>query len=177
MLCDGSSTITNYRIFQYNYEKHQGTGILFPLLHEETVTDQRPTLATDSIGNYFIHSYSLTGIKDAATNKVIGDLSFHTPDKPSITFTQITDPETLSTAVRRLKEKHAKTRIDGKEEKIIPETKGGSLRCSACENDNPLGSKFCNKCGSAFSMLCNKCGQPNVVGCLFCSQCGSKFWS
>jgi hypothetical protein len=170
------NAITNYRVFQYNYEKHQGIGILFPLLQEQTVSNQRPTLAKDSVGNYFIHSYNLAGIKEASTSKVVGDISFRALDKPSITFTQITDPETLSTAVRRLKEKHSRTSIDGKEEKIIPETKVGFVRCSACENENPLGSKFCNKCGSALSVSsCNKCGQLNIVGAIFCSNCGSKF--
>lgn len=168
--------VTNYRIFQYNYETHQGAGILFPLLQEETVSSQRPTLAKDSVGNYFIHSYNLAGIKEPSTNKVVGDISFHRMDKPLITFTQITDPETLSTAVRRMKEKHSRTRIDGKNEKIVPETKVGFVRCSACENENPLGSKFCNKCGSAISVSsCNKCGQLNIVGAIFCSNCGSKF--
>jgi hypothetical protein len=168
--------VTNYRIFQYDYEKHQGIGILFPFLQEETISNHRPTLVKDSVGNYFIHSYNLAGIKEASTNKVIGDISFNTLDKPSITFTQITDPETLSTAVRRLKEKHSRTRIDGKDEKNILESKVGFVRCSACENENPLGSKFCNKCGSAISVSsCNKCGQLNIVGAIFCSNCGSKF--
>ena len=59
------NAITNYRIFQYNYEKHEGIGILFPFLQEKP-SNQRPTFAKDSVGNYFIHSYNLAGIKEAS---------------------------------------------------------------------------------------------------------------
>jgi hypothetical protein len=69
------NTVTNCRVFQYDYRSHQGTGILFPLLKNQTVSNQHPT-STDPIGNYFITSLNLTGIKEAASPKILGDISF-----------------------------------------------------------------------------------------------------
>jgi ribosomal protein L40E len=46
--------------------------------------------------------------------------------------------------------------------------------CIQCSHDNPVGSKFCNKCGSQLSSLCSECGSSNPTDASFCNQCGSK---
>jgi len=47
--------------------------------------------------------------------------------------------------------------------------------CIKCNNkDNPVGSEFCNSCGSPLSPICPKCGLSNPSSALFCGQCGSK---
>jgi ribosomal protein L40E len=118
----------------------------------------------------------LTGIKEPASPKILGDISFQGLDKSTITFTEITDPDTLSTAIRRLKEKHANTVIDGNvDDKITSDIQTEeSIKCSKCQNSNMSDSKFCNKCGSPLSMICDKCGGSNILSSLFCSQCGTK---
>ena len=68
--------ITNCRVFQYDYKKHQGTGILFPSLRNQTVSNEHPTTSRDLIGNYFVTSYNLTGIKDPASSNILGDITF-----------------------------------------------------------------------------------------------------
>ncbi len=168
--------LTNCRVFQYDYRSHQGTGILFPFLKNQTVSNQHPTTSTDPIGNYFITSFNLTGIKEPASPKISGDITFQALDKPTITFTEITDPDTLSTAIRRLKEKHANTVIGGNiDGEITSDIKTeATVRCSKCQSDNESDSKFCNKCGSPLSMKCDKCGGSNTLSSLFCSKCGSK---
>jgi Double zinc ribbon len=168
--------VTNCRVFQYNYRTNQGTGILFPSLHNETVSNQHPTTSTDPIGNYFVTSFNLTGIKEPASPKILGDISFQGLDKSTITFTEITDPDTLSTAIRRLKEKHANTVVDGNVAgEITSDNKTeATVKCSKCQSNNTSDSKFCNKCGSQLSMLCGKCGGSNTLSSLFCSQCGTK---
>ncbi len=168
--------VTNCRVFQYDYKSHQGTGILFPTLQKETVSNQHPTTSTDPIGNYFVTSFNLTGIKEAASPKVSGDISFQALDKSTITFNEITDPDTLSTSIRRLKEKHANTVIDGNVDgEITSDIKTeATVKCSKCQGNNTSDSKFCNKCGSPLSRVCSKCGGSNTLSSLFCSQCGTK---
>lgn len=168
--------VTNCRVFQYDYRSHQGTGMLFPLLKNQTVSNQHPTTSTDPIGNYFITSLNLTGIKEPASPKISGDISFQGLDKSTITFTAITDPDTLSTAIRRLKEKHANTVIDGNVDgELTSDIKTEEIvKCSKCQSNNTSDSKFCNKCGSPLSMICDKCGGSNTSTSLFCSKCGTK---
>jgi ribosomal protein L40E len=168
--------VTNCRVFQYDYRSHQGTGILFPLLKNQTVSNQHPTTSTDPIGNYFITSLNLTGIKEPASPKISGDISFQAQDESTITFTAITDPDTLSTAIRRLKEKHANTVVNGNVTgEITSDIKiEATVKCSKCQSNNTSDSKFCNKCGSPLSIICDKCGGSNTLSSLFCSKCGTK---
>jgi hypothetical protein len=82
--------VTNIRIFQYDYKKHYGEGILIPDLDNNMTVDERPVLQVNSVGTYFVASYNITGIK-SGTTKIIGDITFYVNDKPLITFTQITE--------------------------------------------------------------------------------------
>ncbi len=106
----------------------------------------------------------------------IGDISFQAQDESSITFTEITDPDTLSTAIRRLKEKHANTVIVGNVDgEITSDIKTEAIvKCSKCQSNNESDSRFCNKCGSPLAMICDKCGGSNTLSSLFCSKCGTK---
>lgn len=147
---------------------------MLPLIKDNTIVEERPTTEVRPIGSYFIASYNLTGIKEAGTTKIIGDVTFNSKDKSSITFTQITDPEMLSTAVRRLKTKQTLTHMDNKYE-INDLTKDKPLTtCSNCHHDNPVEANFCNKCGNPLAVPCNKCGHSNSSDSLFCSRCGNK---
>ncbi len=168
--------VTNCRVFQYNYRTHEGSGILFPSLQNENVSNQHPTTSTNPTGNYFVTSFNLTGIKEPATPKILGDISFQALDKSTITFTQITDPDTLSTAIRRVKGKHANTVVNGNVDgEITSDIKTEvTVKCSKCQSNNTLDSNFCNKCGSPLSMVCIKCGRSNILSSIFCSQCGTK---
>src|SRR6266540_2369070 len=170
--------ITNFRIFQYDYNEHQGEGILIPCLDNNMTIDERPTLQINAVGTYFVASYNITGIKEAGTTKIIGDITFYVNDKPSITITQITDPDTLATAVRRLKDRHNITGIDVKEQYAnITSSTVRSMICSNCHHNNPPDSNFCNKCGVSLrplTVVCDKCGHSNSSGSIFCSTCGNK---
>ncbi len=46
------------------------------------------------------------------------------------------------------------------------------MRCSACGAELPIGSKFCNSCGSAQATACARCGHGNPPGSRFCTECG-----
>ena len=98
--------VTNYRIFQYDYLLNLGVVILLPLLKEVKVTKKRRTIRKNSIGTYtLLSSNILPRIQGTLRARIIGDIVFFVNDMPLITFTQITDPETLSTVVMELKRK------------------------------------------------------------------------
>ncbi len=45
--------------------------------------------------------------------------------------------------------------------------------CISCEGDNPMGSKYCNKCGIQFPLICSHCGNSNnLPEAIYCNQCG-----
>ena len=97
------NVLTNFRIFQYDYLEHKGSTILFPFLGDVKVTDQQKTM-TSPIGTYSDFSNKLTGIRNVRTNNIIGNVIFYERERPLISFTQITDPETLSIVVRTVKQ-------------------------------------------------------------------------
>ena len=48
------------------------------------------------------------------------------------------------------------------------------MRCPKCGNDAPLGSAFCNRCGTPLSneMTCPVCGKMIPANSVFCPKCG-----
>ena len=94
--------VTNFRIFQYDYNHHKGSVILFPLLENVIVTNQQHTTGAGSVGSYSDFSYKITGIKNIRTDSVVGDTIFYVQGKPLISFKEITDPELLLSAVQNI---------------------------------------------------------------------------
>ena len=52
----------------------------------------------------------------------------------------------------------------------------GTIICPNCSTANPVGSKFCNSCGTKLSgvVKCPTCGIENPAGAKFCSNDGTK---
>ena len=48
------------------------------------------------------------------------------------------------------------------------------VACSSCGGENPLGSRFCNRCGGRLAAQCTSCGAANVPDAAFCNQCGAQ---
>ncbi len=48
------------------------------------------------------------------------------------------------------------------------------MRCTACTEDNPPGSKFCRECGSLLSRRCETCGTEAPPTARFCAECGGE---
>jgi hypothetical protein len=98
---------------------------------------------------------------------MMGDVIFLAEGRPFVTFTQISDPERLASVVKTLKQQQAAMQIGGRIEmqsqalpksgsqhmqKVQPDGIATNVSCTMCgKNDNPVGSKFCNKCGSQLS--------------------------
>lgn len=176
--------VTNFRVFQYGFQEHKGAVILFPSVDDVKISHESHGAG---LGAYNSSSSYLTGIQSSGAIEISGDLVFYYQGSLWITFTQVADPETLLTVVKTLNERQSNIQIeDGKTEETIdspPKIEFSALDsgqqtgllCVKCNNqDNPVNSKFCNKCGSPLSLVCAKCGNSNQNGALFCGQCGSK---
>ena len=51
-----------------------------------------------------------------------------------------------------------------------------SLLCFSCDHRNPIGSRFCNACGTPMNFRpCKHCGAINVRAAAHCHQCGETF--
>jgi class 3 adenylate cyclase len=47
------------------------------------------------------------------------------------------------------------------------------LKCPRCQQENPLGQKFCGDCGARLALACASCGASNPPGQKFCGECGA----
>ena len=50
-------------------------------------------------------------------------------------------------------------------------------KCPKCKSDNPMGWRYCGKCGreAPYSYTCTDCGQMANEDQKFCTFCGKKF--
>ena len=46
--------------------------------------------------------------------------------------------------------------------------------CPACDQDNPVGTKQCRRCGKAMPVDCTNCKSAIPEGVKFCPECGTK---
>jgi Double zinc ribbon len=169
--------ITNYRVFQYDYREHKGSGILFPLLEDTKVVNIKSKSKTNSMGIFTLSAPNLVrGIQDTVNLHLSEDIIFYSEGKPIITFNGITDPQTLMNAILSLKNQSANIGIGyGIQAKQQTHSISKTLNCTKCGNgDNPKTAKFCNQCGSPLFIACNDCKQSNLAGTRFCGYCGSK---
>jgi hypothetical protein len=50
------------------------------------------------------------------------------------------------------------------------------MQCLSCDHENPLGSKFCQECGSRLNLkLCKECEAINENAAASCHSCGKPF--
>lgn len=47
------------------------------------------------------------------------------------------------------------------------------MRCTSCETENAIDSRFCTSCGAALGRLCSSCSHHNLATAQFCTQCGT----
>jgi hypothetical protein len=144
--------VTNFRIFQYDYVQHKGSAILFPLLQNVKVSNQKHTMATSSVGSYSDFSHKLTGIKNIRSNNVVGDTIFYAQDNPLITFAGITDPDMLYNAVTVLRKQYDSL-IAKRQHSEVAGSESPAMEhiCGKCTSINSSDSRFCNRCGSELS--------------------------
>ncbi len=140
---------------------------MFPLVEDVKIDNEKHG---NGFGEYNSSSPHLNGIQPSGAKGVVGDVVLYSEGSPRITFTQVADPETLSIVIKTL---NPRQELSTQSESVTKEIE--HLSCPKCDNkENPLGSKFCNNCGSALSPVCPKCDNPNPAEAMFCGQCGSK---
>ena len=190
------NVVTNFRIFQYSYEKHSGSAILIPNLKDVEVANEKK-ISLPIAGAYSEFAHTMLKTTKSNSAGIFADITFVATDDSRITFKLINDPETMLSLISELKKKYGSAELGAPieiEEKIrqerqindimqqefkkIQNDKPGSvatsLHCSNCGNSNPIGSKFCNACGQQLLAKCDKCGHLSPQGALYCGQCGLK---
>ena len=169
--------ITNYRVFHYDYSVNKGAGILLPLLEDVKVTNTKTKRNKNLIGNYsMLSSRFLEGIEEIINVKLLGDITFFSEGKPLFSFTQITDPLTLSASIASLKDQIKNSEV-GYGIPLVKDEKrtSSTLTCARCgSSDNSSIAKFCGQCGTPLSTVCSKCRESNPAGTKFCGHCGTN---
>lgn len=49
-----------------------------------------------------------------------------------------------------------------------------TITCPKCKQNNSVGVKFCQNCGTSLTTNCRRCGTPNSLGVVYCGNCGVK---
>jgi class 3 adenylate cyclase/tetratricopeptide (TPR) repeat protein len=49
------------------------------------------------------------------------------------------------------------------------------MNCPRCQEDNPLGSRFCQSCGVRLARACGSCGAAVPAAARFCGSCGTPW--
>src|SRR5262249_30091126 len=47
------------------------------------------------------------------------------------------------------------------------------MKCSRCQAENPLGTRFCGQCAAPLASVCPSCGANTPAGNKFCGQCAA----
>src|ERR671918_427280 len=78
--------VTNYRVFQYNYESHTGTAILLPSIEDVAAVNGR--------------TYTFSNKLQGTNSKIIGDIILTAEGRPFLRFSQVSDPDGLVSLIK-----------------------------------------------------------------------------
>src|SRR5882724_4434676 len=62
----------------------------------------------------------------------------------------------------------------GRPTKLTGQKRGGGMKCSSCQLDNPPGARFCAECATPLTSVCAACGAANPADNKFCGQCAAS---
>ncbi len=186
--------VTDYRVYQYDYDSKLGNFVLISVIEDVVVNNQRRMSNSNRYGTY-THSRYATGAfgNTKTTSMTIGDVVIIANGKPYVTFGGVSDPNGLARIIKSLRkqcnftlgniqtiettESRPEVVIENEENEIRSNNSlEESLLCSNCNSKNLPDSKFCNKCGSKLEIMptCKQCGHVNLADAIFCNQCGNK---
>lgn len=177
--------VTNYRVFQYNYDSHIGTAILLPSIEDIAAV------------NVKTHTFSnkLLGTK----NKLMGDIIFTAEGRPFLRFSQVCDPDSLVPLIKSSQEELPNIKVsDGPELKesdlVINQLADQPINMHHIAIDSsslPFREKPTFKGGGPpqiksqrivhkiklfnkpMRITCRKCDNVSPAGSKFCNNCGS----
>jgi len=146
--------LTNFRIFEYNYDSHLASYASISAIDDIVVTNQKRISESQGGGTYYgtrVGSMR-TGFgntKTRSTSVTYGDVVFFANGQPFITLYQIRDPHGMariaksakkqSTQIEKMLNKGTKNKIRKNSEQ--------TLACNNCGTINNQGANFCNNCG------------------------------
>ena len=146
--------LTNFRVFEYNYDSHLASYATISAIDDIVVTNQKRISESQGGGTYYGNRVGSmrTGFgntRTRSTSVTYGDVVFFANGQPFITFYQIRDPHGIVRIAKSAKKQT--TQI----EKILnkgtkSKTRKNSepaLACSNCGSINDRGANFCNNCG------------------------------
>jgi len=154
--------ITNYRVFQYNFENHGINCIILSGLDDVAVTNRYRVSQGQNYGVFTGQRYGSmrSGFYTSTGNSKstsIGDVVFICNGKPLIQLNQVSDPSGVTKLVQSAR-KHLlglqKIVIKAqKKNDVIQVDKINSKVCPDCNFKNPTSSKYCNQCGTKLNDL------------------------
>lgn len=183
--------VTNYRVYQYDFDAHMGNYVLISGIEDVIVSNQRRLSDSNRYGNYVRSSYTITGHGNTkTTSQTVGDVSILTNGRPYVLFREVSDPNGLARMIKSMKKQcnftieppavqNKESIIDISESESQIENKALEVEnsnCIFCGQKNLPNSKFCNYCGQSIpiSNKCRTCNHLNTNDALFCNQCGNN---
>jgi len=146
--------LTNFRIFEYNYESHSCNYPFLSAIDDIIVTNQKRVSESQSGVTYYGSKVGSirTGYgntKTRSSSVTYGDVIFIADGKPFITLYQIRDPHGLTRIAKGAKKQTIQV------EKLLkkgvkPNIKNidSNLACQGCGTVNNQDANFCNQCGT-----------------------------
>lgn len=180
--------VTNYRVYQYNYDSHTGTSILLPSIEDVAAVKMRT------------HTFSK---KLLGTNsKIIGDIIFTAEGRPFLRFSQVSDPDSLVSLIKSVQEELPNIKVSGgpnmkesdivinqladepiKMQPVTPNKNSSSLPARRTNLQFKGGGpsqikyqRYVRKIKSiniTMGITCRKCDKGSPAGSKFCNNCGS----
>lgn len=149
--------LTNFRIFEYDFEKHECIYLLLDRIQDVLVGNKKWVLNDKNESNN--------------VQLVSGDLYFVNDFNKFIIFKDVADPIFLKRMLQDAKEdllkKQGETNVHIK--KI--DTTSNLIKCDQCGNKNLKESQFCYECGYPLRFIYAECGHLNPEFANFCSKC------
>ena len=146
--------LTNFRVFEYNYDSHLASYASISAIDDIVVTNQKRISESQGGGTYYgtrVGSMR-TGFgntRTRSTSVTYGDVVFFANGQPFITLYQIRDPHGVARIAKSVKKQH--TQI---EKMLNKETKSkkrknseDTFACNNCGTINDQGANFCNNYG------------------------------
>ncbi len=189
------NTITNYRVFQYDYINHEGKYIWINEITDIKIINIQQTSDLEIEDNHYKNkqiNYMLTDSK-SNSNTIVGDIEIISYSKQSLRFVNEKNPTKIKDLIEstRIQCNFSidKDMYDIPEGQIIKSSTNQlkndenltvlnkeELICNKCNKKNSLISIYCIKCGQKLKkiIICKICNQSNVIDAVFCNMCGNK---
>jgi hypothetical protein len=185
--------VTDYRVYQYDYDNKLGNFVLISGIDDVVVNNQRRISNSNRYGTYAHSRYATAAFGNTKTTSMtIGDVVIIADGKPYVTFAGVSDPNGLAKVIKSMRKQcnfsignFETEEVDEPAEIVLPEDEyekishpalEGYIMCSNCNNENIPNSKFCNNCGVKLETTprCRNCNHINLDDAIFCNQCGNK---